>query len=58
MGVEPTGDGIARHPPVVKLSRLAGVSAAGARGRNPERSRGNPKWRKRMGVEPIIAIAR
>ena len=67
VGVEPTGDGQTRRPPVLKLSRFAGVSEAGAPGtrgfrvtgwgagarrRNPERSRGNSSWRKRVGVEP------
>ena len=42
VGVEPTNDRIACHPPVLKLSRFAGVSEAGARRRNPEQSRGNP----------------
>src|SRR6266516_379812 len=45
VAVEPTGDGIARHPPVLKLSRFAGgalsIAQGGAGRRNPERSRGN-----------------
>jgi hypothetical protein len=45
VGVEPTGDRVTCRPPVLKLSRFAGVSRAPAkardRRRNPERSRGN-----------------
>jgi hypothetical protein len=41
VGVEPTIAAERRRSPVLKLSRFKGVSAAGARWRNPERSRGN-----------------